>query len=79
MYETKTFIRIFGLFFLKIFVRASALVSEPPVLRLYVSLYSIGTQESVLFMTISNRMQHLYELGNNNVVRIKKKPLNGYA
>jgi hypothetical protein len=38
------------------------------MLRLYVSLYSIETQKSVLLMTISNRMQHLYDLGNNNEV-----------
>ena len=55
------------------------LVSEPPMLRLYVSLYSIETQKSVLLMTISNRMQHLYDLGNNNEVWIKKKTLNGYV
>jgi hypothetical protein len=71
-YRTKTFIRVFGLIFHKIFVRAAALVSVPPILRLYVSLYSIDTQERVLFMIISNRMQQLNEfLSNGSEVRIK--------
>jgi hypothetical protein len=45
MYRTKTFIRIFDLIFLSIFMRTAAHVSDPPMLRLYISLYSIDTQE----------------------------------